>query len=130
MKLRFRFLAALLALFGFLTSSVQGAWAATCASNMEMGVSADAASAGPSCSVEAVAFRAPDGHDSDTGGPIAPHCPTMPMGAGGACGAFSAVASDPALPVTTSPVEARLSPHADDVREFLLAGVFFRPPIA
>ena len=130
MKPRFRFLAALLALLGLLTFSVQGAWAATCATNMEMGFSADPASAGPSCSVEAAAAHAPDAKGPDSGGPNSPHCPTMPIGAGGACGAVFAVTSDLALALTASPAEAPLSPRADDIRESLLAGVFFRPPIA
>lgn len=130
MKLRVRFLAALVALLGLLTFSVQGAWAATCVTNMDMGFSVDPASAGPSCSADAAALHAPDAQVPDSGAPSAPHCPILPMGAGAGCGAVFAVTSGPALPLTPSPVEARLSPRADDMREFLLAGVFFRPPIA
>ena len=54
----------------------------------------------------------------------------MPMGVAGACGAVLATLPD-ALPVLTPPlVEAQISPRMDSVRESLLAGVFFRPPIA
>lgn len=134
MNHRFRFLAALLALIGLLTFSVQGAWAATCAVNMETessSLAADPLTQAPSCADMGAGAHAEDVDfpDGDSG-PAAPHCPAMPMGVAGACGAVLATLSD-ASPVLTPPlVEAQISPRMDSVRESLLAGVFFRPPIA
>ena len=130
MKLRFRFLAALFALIGLLTFSVEGAWAASCAEmgSTDSGVG-HAAQAEP-CSPEAAAAHA-DGadmpHGSDSG---APHCPGMPMGAAGACGAALALPADSSPQLAPSVLEAQLSLRADSVHELLLAGAFFRPPIA
>lgn len=133
MKLRFRFLAALFALFGLLTFSVEGVWAATCATNMEAGSaapSADRAAPAQSCSAEAASLRPsgaelPGGNDSG-----APHCPSMPMGPTGACGAVLALPADVSPQLTSTLPEAQLSPRTDRVHELLLAGAFFRPPIA
>lgn len=129
MKLRFRLLAAFIALIGLLTFSVEGAWAATCAMKMDP-ASADPAARMQSCSAEAAAFHAsdaemPDGNDSG-----APHCPSMPMGATGACGAVLALPADLSPRLAPSLPEAQLSPRTDRVHELLLAGVLFRPPIA
>jgi hypothetical protein len=133
MKLRFRFLAALFALIGLLAISVEGVWAATCAAQMEAGSaapSADRAAQAQSCSADAAAFRVNDadpagGSDSD-----APHCPSMPMGAAGACGAVLALPADLSPQFAPSLPESRLSPRTESLHELLLAGAFFRPPIA
>jgi hypothetical protein len=129
MKLRVRFLAALLALIGLLTFSVEGAWAASCA---EMG-SADSgmghAAQAESCSFGAAAVHA-NGADMPDGESGAPHCPGMPMGAAGACGAALALPTDSSPELAHSVLEAQLSLPADRVHELLLAGAFFRPPIA
>jgi hypothetical protein len=130
MKLRFRLLAAFFALIGLLTFSVEGAWAATCAMEMDTGAAANPAARTQSCSAEAAAFRVsgaemPDGNDSG-----APHCPSMPLGATGACGAVLALPADLSPQLAPSLPEAQLSPRTDRVHELLLAGVLFRPPIA
>ena len=133
MKLRFRFFAALLALVGLLAFSVEGAWATTCASSMETesaSGSAGIAAQAMSCSAEASAVRGnvkgmPDGNESG-----APHCPSMPMGAAGACGVMLALPADLSPQLTSILPEAQLSPRTESVRELLLAGAFFRPPIA
>lgn len=132
MKLRLRFLAALLALIGLLTFSVQGAWAATCAVNMETESttsSADGMGQAPSCSADAAGLHAQDTELPGGSGLAAPPCPGMPMGASGACGAVLAIPSDVPPSLALPLAEAQLSPRADHVRESLLAGVFFRPPI-
>ena len=128
MKLRFRFLAALLALIGLLTFSVEGAWAAPCATKMEMGSAAPASA--QDCAGEAAALRANDAELPDGSSSGAPHCPSMPMGAAGACGAALAVPAHIPPQLTPSLPGAQLSPRTDSVRELLLAGAFFRPPIA
>ena len=133
MELRFRFLSALLALIGLLTFSVEGVWATTCASNMEVGSvagSVDQTAQELSCSAEASVVRGngaemPDGSESG-----APHCPSMPMGAAGACGAVLALPADAPPQLTSYLPEAQLSPRTESAHELLLAGAFFRPPIA
>lgn len=133
MKLRFRFLAALLALIGLLTFSVEGVWAATCASNMEVrpaAGSADQTAQVMSCAAEASAVRGNGAEMPDGNEPGAPHCPSMPMGATGACGAVLALPADVSPQLTSILPEAQLSPRTDRVHELLLAGAFFRPPIA
>lgn len=132
MKLRFRFLAALLALVGLLTFSVEGAWAATCTSNMETepaGGPADQLTQVMSCSASS-AVRGNDAELPNGNEPGAPYCPSMPMGAAGACGAALAVPADVSPQLTSILPEAQLSPRTDRVHELLLAGAFFRPPIA
>ena len=133
MKLRFHFLAALLALIGLLTFSVEGVWAATCASDMEAGStndSIDQTAQAMSCSAEASVVRGNDAELPDGNESGAPHCPSMPMGAGGACGAVLALPADVSPQLTSFLPEAQLSPLTDRVHELLLAGAFFRPPIA
>jgi hypothetical protein len=132
MKLRPRFFAALFALIGLLTVSVSGAWAATCATTMETGSAAPAAGAvapampcSGAASLHAQGTELPDGHESGTS-----PCPSMPMSATGACGAVLALPADPSPRLAPSLSEAQLSPDTDSVRELLLAGAFFRPPIA
>lgn len=131
MKLRFRFFAALLALLGLLTVSVEGAWAAACgAMEVESTVSAaDGVTQAKSCTAAAAAFHASGAEVPDGNGSDAPHCPSMPMGAT-ACGV--ALALPAILSLQLSPVlpKAQLSPHTNSMRELLLAGAFFRPPIA
>lgn len=130
MKLRFRFLAALLALIGLLTFSVQGAWAATCAVETEATTSAaDPMGQAPSCAAAAAGLHAQDAELPGGSGPAAPPCPGMPMGASGACGAVLAIPTDVSPSLALPLAEAQLSPRTDHVRESLLAGVFFRPPI-
>jgi hypothetical protein len=133
MKLRFRPLAALIALIGFLAVSAEGAWAAACTANMEMGstsVSASVESQAKQCSADAAALRANGAEAPDGNDPGLPHCPSMPLGAAGACGAALALPADLAPQLAPSLREAQLSPRTNSAHELLLAGAFFRPPIA
>ncbi|MGH7458150.1 MAG: hypothetical protein ACREKN_03565 [Longimicrobiaceae bacterium] len=134
MKLRFRFLAALLALVAPLTFTAQGAWAASCAGQMgsETGAvsSLDAAAPGTTCMAGRDMVPAGDSGQGDGNDSGAPHCPTMPMGATGACGAAFALPADSSPEIGLSVLEARPSISPDDVRDLLLAADFFRPPIA
>lgn len=130
MKLRFRLLAALFATLGLLTVSVEAAWAAPCAVDMESGSEARAATQGERCSSEMAVSLShetglPDGNHSG-----APHCPAMPMGAAGACGVAAALPADSSPPMIASALEARLAPIQGNLRELLLAVAFFHPPIA
>lgn len=133
MKLRFRLLGAFFALIGLLTFSVEGVWAATCATNMEAESatsSVEQASQAQSCSVDAAASRAndadlPNGNDSGS-----PHCPRMPMDAAGTCGAALALPAAISPQLISTPPELQLAPRTDRVPELLLARAFFRPPIA
>lgn len=130
MKLRFRLLAALFAVLGLLAVSAEGAWAAACAVEVEAESATSAATQGERCSLGAAASPGDDAgmpHGSHSG---APHCPAMPMGAGGACGAAAALPADPPSPLIASALEARLSPVQGDLRELLLAVAVFHPPIA
>ena len=133
MKLRFRFLAALFALFGLLTVSADGAWASTCAAGMEMESAAETlrhASQDTYCGAAMAALATTGAElpgEDHAGGS---ECPSMPISAAGACGAALA------LPGYASPLLESSSPEAesfvptDDARELLLAAAFFRPPIA
>jgi hypothetical protein len=132
MKLRFRLLAALLALVGLPGFTAGGAWAASCASQMEAETlpAENAVEPGAQCLTTAGLSQADEsrqGSGSDSG---APHCPYMPMGAAGACGAALALPAESSPEFELSIPEARLSLPPDDVRELLLAAHFFRPPIA
>jgi hypothetical protein len=135
MKVRFHFLAGLLALLALTATAVEGLWAST--HRAEMGTRTIAAASarmdGPSAPV------APDcpaemahAHPSCQGGgnPDAPQCPSMPLGMASSC--MGAVA----LPVESFPhfepsPEGTLSLRSpDQTRDLLLALAFFRPPIA
>lgn len=126
MKLRFRLLAAFFAVLGLLAVSAEGAWAAACAVEVE----AESATQGERCSSGAAVSLGDDAgmpHGHDAG---APHCPAMPMGAAGACGAAAALPADRSPLLIVSTPEARLSPIQGDLRELLLAAAVFHPPIA
>lgn len=133
MKLRFRFLAALFALVALSLSTVGGVWA-SCAAEMEAETGAvsslDAADPGTTCMAGTGMSRAGDSVQGDGSHSGAPHCPTMPMGATGACGAALALPADSSPEIGLSILEARLSLSPDDTRDLLLAAHFFRPPIA
>lgn len=129
MKLRFRFLVALFALLGLLTVSVEGAWAAVCAVEVETESVTSAATQGERCSSGTTISLGDDAGTPDGSHSGVPHCPAMPMGAGGACGAAAALPADPSAPLIASALEARLSPIQGDLRELLLAVAVFHPPI-
>jgi hypothetical protein len=130
MKLRFRLFAAFFAVLGLLAVSAEGSWAAACAVEVETESATSAGTHGERCSSGAAVSLGdeagmPLGHDSG-----APHCPAMPMGAAGACGAAAALPSDAPSPLIAPTLEARLSPVQGDLRELLLAVAVFHPPIA
>lgn len=133
MKLRSRFLAALLALVGLLTVSVNGAWAATCAADMEVecgAPSAQVATEMQSCAADVSATRTDCSGLPDGSGSSAPHCPSMPLSTANACGVVLALPAEVSLQTVLSLPEARLFPRTEHAHELLLAAAFFRPPIA
>lgn len=131
MELRFRILAALLALTGLLGFAPGEAWATVSATQTEASVisSHDAADAGLACVADLNLVPDDGSEPIDGTDPSAPQCP-MPSGATGACGAGTAVLASSSLELGASLHEARLSLHRYNVREILFAAPFFRPPIA
>ncbi|MBW3655810.1 MAG: hypothetical protein KY444_06865 [Gemmatimonadetes bacterium] len=129
MKLRFRVLAALLALFALSLTWVQAGWASTCAPGAESTAeaSAEAGGAASDCATD-MGMSHSDDPRSGHGEPDAPACPFGPMTASG-CVAPSLPAHTP-VAVAPSPEGAVLVGSADSTRDRLLSSAFFRPPRA
>lgn len=132
MSLRFRHLAALLALIALTVGTVQGLWASTCRMGMPVVAAASAEATAPSGVCTHGMPAAPDGAGSsqDDGPPDAPRCPSMPMGMAGSCGAAIALPAGSAVLLEPSSPEALLPALPNEARDLLLTTAFFRPPIA
>jgi hypothetical protein len=133
MNSRFRNLAALFALLALTVGTVQGLWASTCLMEMAVDTTASTEAVAPSamCTHGMSATISDRGGSYLTdGGPDAPHCPAMPMGVAGSCGAVMALPAGSSLSLEPSALEALLPRFPNEARDLLLAAAFFRPPIA
>lgn len=132
MRIRFHLLAGLLAVLALTATAVEGLWASAPRAEMELRTAVAASSvierpSTPDCTAEmARAHTSCQRH----GGPDAPPCPSMPLGAGSACVGATALPAESFPKVEPSP-EASMSPGSpDQTRDLLFALAFFRPPIA
>jgi hypothetical protein len=132
MNLRFHHFAALFALLALTMGMVQGLWASTCLMEMPVATTASTEAVAPSgmCTHGMIAVSDGTGPSQDDGGPGAPHCPFMPMGVAGSCGAVMALPAGSSLSLEPSSPEALLPRFPNEARDLLLAAAFFRPPIA
>jgi hypothetical protein len=132
MNSRIRHVAALFALIALTIGTVQGLWASTCLMEMPVATTASTEAAAPSgvCTHGMSAISDGISPSQDDGGTGAPHCPFMPMGVAGSCGAVMAFPAGSSLSLEPSSPEALLPRFPNEARDLLLAAAFFRPPIA
>jgi hypothetical protein len=133
MNPRFRFLAALLALFAFSAYFAEGVWAAMCPPGMEAGSHAAAEIAESAAHGGAHAGMhhapAPSSDESEPSPSDSAPCPLGMPGAGGSCVAVSLPALTAVMqsgPVVHAPVIGLL----DSTHDRLLVAAHFRPPRA
>lgn len=130
MKLRFRVLAALLALLALSLTWVQAGWASTCAPGAESAVVASDEASGTDveCPTD-MGMSHSDGRRSGHEQPDAPACPLGPIAASGCAVATPLPAR--ALAVALASTEgAVLSSFPDATSGRLLVSALFRPPRA
>lgn len=128
MKLRFRFLAALFALVGLFLFQVEGLWASSACSEMEMPAASQVADAGSH--PEACPMGEPGhSHEQDGKGHQGPVCPLMPAGPTSCVGGVALLSSsdEPDLGIAEDEFSTASSDHAKDL---LLAVSLLRPPRA
>ncbi len=128
MKIRFRSLAALVALIALSLFWVEGLWASMCPTAMEMGgPTAEVADMGPASDACPTGMPLPG--DSDGGRSDAPHCPFVPVGAS-YCAVGVPLAADVGTPEVPSSEGASLAGSPDHAKDLLLAVALFHPPRA
>lgn len=134
MRFRFHHLSALLALLALTVVPVQGLWASVCPAEMgasvAQGMSVEASTSSGACTHGMAAVSDQAGPSTDGDRPGIPHCPPMPMGVAGSCATMMALPAGTYLSTEPSSPEALLPHFRNDTRDLLIAGAFFRPPIA
>lgn len=136
MRLRFRALAALLALFALSLSWVPGVWASTCEPGMAgMGVEsmlvapADVSSTELDCPTN-TGMSHSGGTETGQDKADTPACPFGPMAASGACAVAPLLPARAPVSLAPSPEGALLVVSPDPMRDLLSVFAFFRPPRA
>ena len=130
MKLRFRIVSALLALFALSLTWVQAGWASRCAPGAESAVktSDEASGMAVECPTD-MGMSHSDGPRSGHDHPDAPACPFGPMAASGCAIATPLPAGAPDAP-PPSAEGAVLSSFPESTSGRLLVSALFRPPRA